>query len=292
MYDEIASNRRKTWAILVIFLIIIAVLGYFLGVMWGNPYFGVAVATLMGMGFSLISYFKGDKVVLALAGAKPVKKRDHPYLVNTVEGLAIAAGIPKPHIYVMQEDAINAFATGRSPEHAAITVTTGALKNFNRQELEGVLAHEMAHIKNYDIRVMMLTVMMVGITVLISDMILRSMFFGRRSRKSDSKAGLILLVIGVVLAILAPVIAQLMKLAVSRQREFLADASGAHLTRYPQGLADALKKIAKDSAPQMKSANKATAHLFISNPFKKKKLSAWFATHPPVQDRIRRLEKM
>lgn len=292
MYDQIASNKRKTWFILVAFLVVIAFLGYALGIVWGDPYFGVAVATLIGMGFSLISYYKGDKVVLQLSGARPASKKEFPYLINTVEGLALAAGIPKPKIYVMDEQAINAFATGRDPAHAAVTVTTGALKKLNRTELEGVIAHEISHIKNYDIKVMMLTVMLVGIIVLISDLILRSMWFGNSNRKSDSRASAVLLVIGLVLAILAPLFAELMKLAVSRQREYLADASGALLTRYPPGLASALKKIEKDHAPQMRTASKATAHLFISNPFKKKSFAAFFSTHPPTADRIKRLEKM
>lgn len=293
MYEQIASNQRKTWALISFFFVIIVLLGYVLGFFWGDPYVGIAAAIVIGMVFTLFSYFKGDKVVLKLSHAKPASKKQYPHLVNTVEGLAIAAGIPAPKIYVIEEEAINAFATGRNPEHAAITVTTGALKKLNRTELEGVVGHEMAHIKNYDIKVMMLTVMLVGIIALLSDVILRSFFYGRKSRNSKGNGGAIILVVGLILAILTPIIAQMVKLAISRKREYLADASGALLTRHPAGLAEALTKIKNDKAPQMAAANKATAHLFIYNPLKKKTwLNNMFSTHPPVDERIKRLKGM
>src|SRR3972149_4288024 len=290
MYDEIASNQRKTWMIIIFFVAFIAFLGYVLGLVWADPFVGMALAVIVSLVFTLISYYSGDKMLLKLSGARPTDKKLHPHLVNTVEGLAIAAGMPTPQIFIIESDAINAFATGRAPSHSSVTVTTGALKKLNRTELEGVIGHEMSHIKNYDIRVMMVTVMLVGIIALLSDVILRSMWYGKGDSKEAGRAGIILLVIGLILAILAPFIAEILKLAVSRRREYLADASGALLTRHPPGLASALKKI-RDDKTVLKQATTATAPLYISNPLKDK-FHSLFSTHPDINDRIRRLEQM
>ncbi|PIN79582.1 zinc metalloprotease HtpX [Candidatus Woesearchaeota archaeon CG10_big_fil_rev_8_21_14_0_10_34_8] len=269
-------------------------LGYVLGLIYGLPYGGFIIATFFAMFYAVIMYSQGDKLVLATTGAKEATKKEYPHLFHTVEGLALAAGIPKPKCYVIDDTALNAFATGTKPEKASITVTTGLLKKLNRQELEGVVAHEMSHIKNYDIRVMLLTAVLVGITILLSDFILKSFLWGRGGRERNNQMVLILIVVGLVLAILAPLIGELIKLAVSRRREFLADADGALLTRYPEGLASALEKISKDPDPLVDKANKATAHLFISTPFRKKKgiVTGLFATHPPISERIDKLRAM
>jgi len=295
IYSQISSNKRNSYILISLFLILIVFLGYALGLLYGSPSMGVTLAVMLSCGFALISYYSGDKAILSMSGAKIATKQKYAYLVNTVEGLAIAAGIPKPKVFVIEDSAINAFATGRSPEHAAVTVTTGCLTRLTRTELEGVLAHEMSHIKNYDIRMMMLTVMLVGIVVLLSDVLLRSFFYGG-GRRSNNKgnAGVFLLVIGLVLAILSPFVAQAMKLAISRKREYLADANGALLTRHPSGLASALKKIRDDKEPLVEAANKATAHLFIANPLRrfKGRINKMFSTHPDINDRIRKLEEM
>ena len=220
----------------------------------------------------LISYYSGDKIILGMSHAVEADRKKYSHLVNSVEGLAIASGIPAPKIYGIEDSAINAFATGRDPKHASVTVTTGAIERLKRDELEGVLAHELAHIRNYDIRMMMLVVVLVGVIALLSDIFLRSVFYSR-GRKSSSRGGgaimLIVIIAGLVLAILSPLIAQLIKLAVSRQREFLADADGALVSRNPDGLARALMKIKNDKEPLVEAANKATAHLFIENPLRK-----------------------
>ena len=234
-------------------------------------------------------------MILTMTRAKPADRKKYPHFVNTVEGLAIAAGIKKPKAYVIEDDALNAFATGRDPEHASITVTTGLLNKMNRLELEGVVAHEMSHIKNYDIRVMMLAAVMVGLTILLSDFLLRSFLWGGGGRKREqNKITLILIAAGIILAILSPFIGEAIKLAISRKREFLADADGALLTRYPKGLADALRKIKKDPDPLVDYANKATSHLFISTPFRKKKgfIAKLYSTHPPLDERIKALDAM
>ncbi len=295
IYEEISSNKRKSYLLLFLFIIIIAALGYVLGLYFNNVYFGVILATVVSVGYMLISYYSGDKMILAVSRAKPVEKKDYPHLYNTVEGLSIAAGIPMPKVYVIDDTAINAFATGRDPKHASVTVTKGAIQKLNRQELEGVIGHEMSHIKNFDIRMMMLTAVLIGITVLLSDVILRSFIYGRRD--NDRQGGnitVIFILVGLVLAILAPVIAKLIQLAISRKREYLSDADGALLTRYPQGLADALKKIKNDKDPLVDSANKATAHLYIANPLRNIKgtFNNLFSTHPPIDERIKRLEAM
>ncbi len=293
-YNQIASNRRRTYLLVLFFFAFVLFLGYLIGIFWGSTYFGLGLAVVAGIIYFVISYFAGASMVLSMTGAKEAAKPDYTYLINTVEGLSIAAGLPVvPKVYVIDDSALNAFATGRDPKHSAVAVTTGLLKRLNRSELEGVLAHEISHIKNYDIRVMLISSVMVGITVLLSDFLLRSFLYGSRDREGGN-ANLALILIGFALAILSPLIGEVIKLAISRQREFLADASGAMITRHPKGLADALRKIKDDPDPLVDKANHATAHLFISTPFRKKK--SWFnnvfSTHPDIDERIHRLEAM
>lgn len=298
VYDEIAANRFKTLLIFVLFFGMIGLIGIAYGAWIGDIFIGVILSGIFGAIYCPIAYLAGDSMILTLSSAKPARKQEYPYLINTVEGLAIAAGTPMPQVYVIDDTAINAFATGRNPQHAAITVTTGAITRLNRTELEGVLAHEMSHIKNYDIRVMMLAAVMVGLIALLSDFFLRNVLYSRsHGGSSDRKTGnieLILVIFGIFLAILSPFIAQFVQLAVSRRREFLADASGAFLTRHPAGLASALRKIRDDKEPIVEAANKATAHLFISNPLQNYKgfVAGLFSTHPDINERIQRLENL
>jgi heat shock protein HtpX len=295
IYEEISSNKRKSYFLIFVFFILIIALGMVFGLYFNSIYAGAILAGIISGVYFLISYYAGDQMILAVSRARPVEKKDYPHLYNTVEGLSIAAGVPMPKVYVINDTAINAFATGRDPQHASITVTEGAVKKLNRQELEGVVGHEMSHIKNFDIRLMMLTAVLIGVTVLLSDIILRSFIYGRRDRdREGGNITVIFIVIGLILAILAPLIAKIIQLAVSRKREYLADANGALLTRYPQGLADALKKIKNDKDPLVDSANKSTAHLYIANPLRNIKgtFNSLFSTHPPIDDRIKRLEAM
>ena len=295
-FDEIRNNKIKSWFLVFFFIILIGVLGSVIGYIYGSLYFGIILSVLIGVIYSLFVFNSGDSMILSMTGARPVTKKEFPYLYHTLEGLAISAGIPTPKAYVIEDSAMNAFATGKDPEHASITVTTGLLKVMNRQELEGVIAHEMSHIKNYDIRFMMLTAVLVGLVTLLSDFLLRSFLWGgaRRRSRDGNQLTVILIVVGLVFAILSPIIGQMIKLAISRKREYMADAGGATLTRYPPGLASALKKISKDPDPLVDKANKATAHLFISTPFRDKTsfVNKLFATHPPIGDRIKRLEEM
>jgi len=295
-FDEIRNNNLKSLLLFFFFMLIIAGLGLIVGLFWGNLYFGLIIALLFGGVYALIAWFSGANMLLSLTHAKPVTKKEYPYLFHTLEGLALAAGIPTPKAYVIKDSALNAFATGRDPNNSAIAVTTGLLEKMNREELEGVIAHEMSHIRNYDIRAMLIAAVMVGIIVLLSDFMLRSFLWGGGGRR-DSNGGnaqIIFIVVGLVLAILAPLIGEMIKLAISRKREYAADAGAAVLTRYPAGLASALRKIAADPDPLVDTANKATAHLFISTPFRKKKgfLVKLFSTHPPIEERIKRLEAM
>jgi heat shock protein HtpX len=295
MFQQIRGNKIKSIFIMAIFVILIAFLGAILGYIYGSYTFGIIVTLIAGAIYMLIAYNSGKNMILKMTGAKEVTKKEYPHLFHTIEGLSLAAGIPTPKAYVIDDSALNAFATGKDPKNSAVVVTTGLLKTMNRQELEGVIAHELSHIKNYDIRVMLLAAVLVGIAVLLSDFLLRSFLFGGgRNRKDSGNLGLILIVVGIVLAILTPLIGELIKLAISRKREYLADASGAQLTRYPPGLASALEKISNDPDPLVDKANKATAHLFISTPFRKKKgfFVKLFATHPPIEERIQRLKTM
>ncbi len=294
MYEAVEGNIRGTWFLVIGFILVVAALGYVFGQLTGFGYWGVAVAGVIAAAGAWGSYYYSDQLVLSISGAHPADREQYPHLYNTVEGLAIAAGVSAPKVYLIDDTAPNAFATGRDPEHAAVAVTTGLLDKLNRLELEGVIAHEMSHIQNYDIRVATLTAVLVGLVALLSDWLLRSMRWGRRrgNREEGSASGVFVLV-GIALAILAPLFAQLMRLAISRRREFLADASGAMLTRYPEGLASALQKITADPEP-LEVANKATAHLYIINPLRE--WGGWanslFDTHPPVEERVRRLREM
>jgi heat shock protein HtpX len=294
MYEQIAANRRKSALIVALFILFLFALAAAFGELAGMGQAGIIAAVVISTLLAAVSYYSSDKVVLAISKARPATKEEFPYLVNTVEGLAIAAGVPMPRCYVIDDTAPNAFATGRNPQNSVICVTTGLLGKMNRAELEGVIAHEMSHIKNLDIRLQTIVVVMVGIAALLSDWMLRSVFWGgRRSSREKGGAGAFLAVFGLLLAALSPLIAQLLQLAVSRRREFLADASGAMLTRYPAGLASALRKIAADTEP-LEAANKATAHLYIVNPLKNIKgaVNRMFSTHPPIEERIAALEKM
>ena len=268
------SNKLKTTILIVLFIIFISIVGSVLGMMYGNAYVGAFIALAASGAYTMIVMNSGDGIILKITGAKPVTKQEYPHLFHSIEGLALAAGIPKPKAYVIEDSALNAFATGRDPDHSSVTVTTGLLKKLNRQELEGVIAHEMSHIKNYDIRVMMVTVALVGIIVLLADFLWYSMIFGRRNSHPA------LFALAIALIVLSPVIAQLIKLAISRKREYLADSSGAVLTRYPEGLASALEKISNDPDPHIESANRAAVHLFISNPCKKGTFKKLFLNTP------------
>ncbi|MFH1838349.1 MAG: M48 family metallopeptidase [Candidatus Kuenenbacteria bacterium] len=295
MYNQITSNKRKSILIMTLFVIIILALGWIFGKITGYGYEGLIFAIVISISMSLLSYFQGDKIALWTAGAIAIEKKDNPYVYRMIENLCITAGLPLPKIYIIPDSSPNAFACGRDPKHASIALTTGIIEALENEELEGVIAHELAHIKNYDILLMTITIVLIGIIMLLSDWLLRH-FLWFRNNNNDNKGGqlgLILLIVGIILAILSPIIAELIKLAVSRKREFLADASGALLTRYPEGLARALEKISLYKQPLQK-ANHATAHLYFANPFKEKKnfLSKLFSTHPPIEDRIKNLREM
>lgn len=295
MYSQITSNKRKTALFILIFIIIVLALGWLLGELYGqgSGVGGLLAAAIVSLFMALGGYFKGDRIALAASHAKPIQKTDNPYLVRMVENLAITAGIPLPKIYLIQDPAINAFATGRDPQHASIAVTTGAIEKLANEELEGVLAHELSHIKNYDIRVMTIVIVLAGTVVLIADWMFRSRLYGGRGDR-DRGANPIIFIIAIVSIILAPLVAQLIKLAISRKREYLADASGALITRFPEGLALALEKIGAQAKP-MAHPNHATAHLFIANPFGERlghAASRLFSTHPPIAERIKALRTM
>lgn len=297
MFEEIRKNKIRSWILIIVFAAIIANLGAVIGFIYGNLYFGIILAMVISIAYIFFSYFTGDRTILKTSGAREVEKKEYPYLFHLIDGLAISAGVPKPRAYVIDDSALNAFATGRDPKHASITVTTGLLKKMNRQELEGVIAHEMSHIKNYDVRFMMLVVMLAGLVTLLSDFMLRSFIWSSKGKSSDRKGGnvfAVLILVAIALAILSPIIGQLIRFSVNRKREFLADANAVVLTRYPPGLASALRKIADDPDPLVDKANKATAHLFISTPFRKEHgfISKLFLTHPPLRERIKRLEEM
>ncbi len=289
-YNQIASNKKRTIILMTLFIVFIISLGYLFSYLFDWGYTGVIMAVIISIVLSMISYYSGDKVALFASGAKEVEKNDNPYLYRIVENLSITSGNPMPKVYIIEDLAINAFACGRDPKNSSIAVTRGAIEKLENEELEGVVAHEMSHIKNYDIRLMTIVIICVGIITLMADFFIRGSFFGKRDNKSS---GSILLIVGIVLAILSPIFANLIQLAVSRKREYLADASGVLLTRYPDGLANALEKIKRDEIG-MKKVNTATAHLFISSPFgiNKKSFANLFSTHPPIEDRINKLRQM
>ncbi len=299
IYSSISANKTKTWLIMLLFVVFITTVAYVFSRALGYGLYLVVFALIFGGLTSIGSYYYSDKLVLATSGAKQIKKADNPELFRTVENLCIGDGLQMPRIYIINDPSPNAFATGRDPKNSVICFTTGILDKLNKIELEGVIAHELSHVKNYDIRLMGVVAILVGFIALLANLFMQQLWFGgiggrdRDDRGNNFQA--IFLLIGIVLAILSPIAATLIQLAVSRKREFLADASGALLTRYPEGLADALEKISRDPVA-LKKANNATAHLFIVNPFKGKSakslFSSLFDTHPPVEERIKALREM
>ena len=295
LYRLAESNNRKTWFLMTFFLVLIIGLGWLFSYILNNSII-LYIAIILSLTMSFSSYWYSDKIVLSMAGAKLIKKSDNPILYRTVENLCIADGLPFPKIYIMDEKQPNAFATGRNAEHAVVVVTQGLLDKLEKVELEGVLAHELSHIKNKDMLLQTAIVVLVGVIAIASNIFLRISFYGGGSRReSKGNLGIIILLLGILAAILAPLAASLIKLAISRKREFLADASGALLTRYPEGLARALEKIADDPNP-IRKANNATAHLYVASPFRGKQSKSWFtklyATHPPIEERIKALRGM
>ncbi len=295
IYSTIEQNKWKTWLIMFLFIIFITTVAYVFGEASGYGLSYAGIGLIMAGFMSLVSYYFSDKLVLATSGAKRIEKKDNPQLFRTVENLTIAAGLPMPKIYIINDPSPNAFATGRDPNHAIVAATTGILERLNKIELEGVIAHELSHVKNYDVRLMAIVAVLVGFVAILADIFMRSMWYGGMGGRDNRRAQGIFILLGIIFAILSPIVATLIQLAVSRKREFLADASGALLTRYPEGLASALEKIAAYPKP-MRNATNATAHLFIANPFKEKSTTHWFAslfnTHPPVTERIQILRSM
>ena len=303
VYDLVASNKRRSVLLALGFIVILVVIGWAVSLIAGLGSWGVVFALVVAGFLAFLSYWKSDSVALAMSRAKPADPQQYRRLHNLVEGLCIAAGLPKPRLYIIEDDAPNAFATGRNPKHAAIAVTTGLLEKMNRVELEGVLAHELSHIKNYDILVSTLAVTMVGAVALISDIGIRMLWWnggrrGRDDRQDNNPLGIILLIVGLVVIILAPLIAQLMQFAVSRKRESLADLTGVQITRYPPGLISALEKL-KDDSTVVHAASRATAHLWIEQPTAQtpeegrlSRLNRLFDTHPPLEERIAALREL
>lgn len=302
MYEQIASNKRRTWLLMAGAVLLLAAVGYVLGLLFAAGPAGLVIAVVIAIFMSVGSYLYGDRVVLASVRAREVGPQDQPRLHNVVEGLSIAAGTPKPRVYVIPERAPNAFATGRDPEHSSVAVTQGLLETMNRVELEGVVGHELAHVVDRDILLGTILATLVGAVVLISEFFMRTWWWGGIGgrRGGDSRGGGadgILFMIGFLFLVLAPIAASVIRLAVSRQREYLADAQGALLTRYPPGLASALRKIEASAGIPMHSANNATAHLWLNQPSRIEgermgPFEKLFATHPPIAERVRRLEEM
>ncbi len=294
LYTQQGKNVRKTWFLMACFFAMVIGIGYVTTFFLGDPvflYVAIVIALVMNIG----SYWFSDSLVIKMTGAVPATREQHATLINVVENLSIAAGLPMPKVYVVNDPAPNAFATGRNPEHAAVAATTGLLGMLDRTELEGVMAHELAHVGNRDMLVSTVAVVLAGFVAIVADLLMRTMAFG--AGRDDNKASAAFLILGIIGIILAPIAAQMIQLAISRKREYLADASGALLTRYPEGLASALEKIHAYAQP-MQRANTATAHLFIADPFGndhrslRQKISGLFQTHPPAQDRIRILREM
>jgi heat shock protein HtpX len=296
IYSQISKNIWKSWIIMILFVLFASTVAYIIGraTGYGLPFTFLIIA--ISIASSIGSYYFSDQVVLSTSGAQPIKKTDNPELYRIVENLAIGSGVPMPKLYIMDDSSLNAFATGRDPKHSSVAVTAGLLDKLNKSELEGVIAHELSHVKNYDIRMMAIAAVLVGFIALFADLFMRGLLWGGIKNESrDNRAQGIFLILGLLFAIISPIVATLIQLAVSRKREFLADASGALLTRYPEGLASALEKISSDKKP-LQSATSATAHLFIDNPFKKKGFHGWFmgvfSTHPPIEERIKILRSM
>ena len=302
MWEQIAANKRRSYLLFFLMFLFLGLVGYVIGRAWGGGaggFVGLGAAGILATVMSLTGYFSGDKIILAVSGAKRIEKTDNPQLFNVVEEMTIASGLPMPKIHVIDDSAPNAFATGRNPEHSSVAITQGLLDKLSRDELQGVMAHELSHIKNYDILFAMLMCVRVGTVALLSDFFLRSTFWGRRgTRRRSSRGGqggaqALIFILAIVLAILAPIFAKLIQLAMSRQREYLADASAAQATRYPEGLASALEKIAGDREV-LEVANRATQHLYIVNPMKsfEARAKGLFSTHPPIGERIKKLRSM
>lgn len=285
MYSEIAGNKRKTVVMMVLFVLLVGGLGWLFGQFTGKP--AITPYVLAGAGvYAFLSYLSGSRVALAVNGAHEIEKKDNPRLWRIVENLAITDGLPMPKVYIMDDPAPNAFATGRDPKHAAVAATTGILDLMTDTELEGVMAHELGHVKNYDIRVSMIAFALVAVVGIIADIMLRMAWFGDEDNNNS-----LFFFVGIAGAILAPLVALLIQLSISRKREYLADATGALTTRYPEGLASALEKIGQTGSV-MSRQNSSTAHLFFANPLKKGKTAGLFSTHPPIEDRVERLRSM
>lgn len=294
MYNQITQNKRNSILLVIVFVIIILILGEGIGVYTRTGPSALAVAGILCIVMALFSYYSGDKLILGISHAKPVEKKDNPQLYNVVEEMVIASGLPFPKVYIIDDTAPNAFATGRNPKNASIAVTTGLLQKLNREQLQGVIAHELSHVQNYDILFCTIVTVLVGVIALLSDFMRRSVFWGGSSRSRERGKGggdAIIMIVALLLAILAPLFAQILRFAVSRQREYLADASSVKLTRNPEGLASALELIANDREV-LEVANRATQHLYIVNPikpFESRAQNNIFSTHPPIEERIKRL---
>ena len=291
--SQIQSNIVRSYLFMAVFIALVVGIAYVFGYAYGYGDSFVGYAIIFSVISSVVSLYFGDSIILAMSGARPARRETDFHFFTVAENVSMAAGLPVPKLYVIEDMAMNAFATGRDPKHAVVCVTSGLLKKLDRREIEGVVAHEMSHVKNYDIRLMAIVAVLVGTIAYASDLFIRNLWW--RDRDSDRKDGGVFMIIGIVLAIISPLIASLIQLAISRKREYLADATAALTTRYPEGLARALEKIAGESV-DMKKATNATAHLFISNPFKNKKSKVWFAglfdTHPPITERIKILRSM
>ncbi len=296
MYDLITKNVRKSWMLMSVFILVFLAIGYGIGTGFGNGIVGATALGLLAVLMATFSYYSGDRMILAVSRAREVSAQDEPRLHNLVEGLCIAGGMPKPRVFVIEDQAPNAFATGRDPEHGSIAVTRGLMERMNRIELEGVVAHELGHVKNRDTRVMIIAATLVGVIVLIADWMLRSIFWGGSRRGGSRDGAAVFFLVGLVLAILTPFAAAALQAAVSRRREQLADLTGVALTRYPPGLIDALKKLRQDQTV-VRSASRATAALWIESPLQREHgVAGWwnrlFDTHPSLDDRIRVLEEL
>ncbi len=292
LYTHKSSNIWKTWLLMAVFLVLLVVVGYFASLYFGNANI-LYIALVVSLFMNVLSYWYSDKIALSMAGARAVNMQhaDEREIYRILENLSITAGLPTPRLFIIVDPAPNAFATGRNKEHGAVAVTTGLLQTLEKNELEGVLAHELAHIGNRDTLLATAVVILVGLVVVVSDVVTRSMIFGGGRDRENNQAGMVLMIIGIVFLILSPIIATVIQLAISRKREFLADSTGALITRYPEGLAGALRKISSFNAP-MSHANNAMAHMYISNPFGAKAMSGiskMFMTHPPVEERIKAL---
>jgi len=294
-YSEIRHNNLKTYILFFAFFVFIGIIGVALNYIFSD--YGVGILFFAGFFaiiYALVGYYAGDKIVLATSRAKPIEPEKYPkhkFLDNLVEGLSIASGIPKPKVYIIEDKSPNAFATGRNPKKSSVAVTSGLLEVLNREELEGVIAHELSHVRNRDIKVMMIATVLFGLISMVSDIALRGIIFGGASGGNNDNKNPVVLIIAIIFVILSPIVAMMIQLSISRKREYLADASGAKITRYPQGLANALRKISSVNVP-VKSASRGSAHMYISSPFRGKNISNMFATHPPIEERIKRLESM